>query len=189
MTQDIIEWDQIASLPGVHLRRTRSLTSSGITGSSSEVLLTHRGNTMTLADGQVLRVDKRWPDRWQVVNSGTGDPVVWICSRHYDRKARGYVIFPGHADSQDFRERNRDLMFPVKGSQRGNAVMTALVPASETTVLWFRRLAMREHEVVVNPECELTPRILSIIELTTAWLSGFFDAAGANARRRGAVRL
>ena len=133
----------------------------------------------------MLRVDKRYPDRWQVVEAGTGDPVLWICNRHYDRKATGYVIFPGQAGSQDFSERNRDLMFPVKGSRRGNAVMTAVLPASGTTMLWFRRVAMREHEVVVNPEWDLTPKVLGTIELTAAWLSGYFDIAGSNARRRG----
>jgi len=185
MTEDNIEWDRIASLPGAHLRRTTSLTSSKITGSSGEVLLTCRGRTLTMADGQVLRVDKRYPDRWEVADSGTGDPVLWICNRHYDRKARGYVIFSGQASSQDFSERNRDLMFPVTGSRRGNAVMTAVVPASGKTMLWLRRLAMREHEVVVSPEWDLTPRVLGTIELTAAWLSGYFDVAGSNARRRG----
>jgi hypothetical protein len=175
MTEDNTEWDRIASLPGVHLRRTTSLTSSKITGSSGEVLLTRRGTTMTLADGQVLRVDKRYPDRWRVADSSTGDPLLWICNRHYDRKPTGYVIFPGQANSEDFSERNRDLMFPVKGSRRGNAVMTAVVPASGTTILWFRQRAMREHEVVVTPEWDLTPTVLGTIELTVAWLSGYFD--------------
>ena len=183
MTESNIEWDRMASLPGVHLRRTASLNSSKITGHSGEVLLARRGGTMTLGDGRVLRVDKRYPDRWQVADSGTGDPVLWICNRHYDRKATGYVIFPGQASNQDFSERNRDLMFPVKGRRRGSAVMTAVIPASGTTILWFRRLARREHEVVVSPECELTPKVLSTIELTAAWLSGYFDIAGRNARR------
>ena len=181
VTEDKIAWDRIASMPGVHLRRTTSLTSSKITGSSGEALLTCRGRTITLADGQVLQVDKRYPDRWQVVDSRTGEPVLWICNRHYDRKPTGFVIF---GQASDFRERNRDLMFPVEGNRRSDAVMTAVVPASDATILWFRQLTRREHEVVVSPECDLTPKVLGIIELTTAWLSGYFDIAGANARRR-----
>lgn len=114
MTKDIIEWERMPSLPGVHLRRTTSLTSSKITSSSGEVLLTRRGKTLTLADGRVLQIDKRFPDRWQVNDSLTGDRVIWICNRHYDRKATGYVIFSKPASSQDFGERNRDLMFPVR---------------------------------------------------------------------------
>jgi hypothetical protein len=184
MTEDNIGWDQIGSLPGVHLRRASSLTGSKITGSSGEVVLTRRGKTIALADGQVLRVDKRYPDRWQVADSSTGDPVLWICNRHYNRKATGYVIFPAQVGGQDFSERNRDLIFPVKGSRRGNAVMTAVVPASGTTVLWIRRLAMREQEVVVSPEWELTPKVLGTIELTADWLSGYFDIARSSAGRR-----
>jgi hypothetical protein len=97
MTEDNIEWSQIASLQGVHLRRTTSLTSSKIRGSSGEVLLTCRGSSITLADGQVLRVDKRFPDRWQLIDSRTGDSVMWICNRHYDRKAHGvrHLLGPG----------------------------------------------------------------------------------------------
>jgi len=142
---------------------------------------------MTLADGQVLQVDKRYPDRWQVTDSRTSEPVLWICNRHYDRKPTGYVIFPRQAASQDFGERNRDLMFPVKGSRLGDAVMTAVVPASGATMLWFRQLTRREHEVVVSPEWDLTPKVLGIIELTAAWLSGYFDIAGPSARRRSAA--
>jgi hypothetical protein len=177
MTEGNVERDQVASQPGVHLRRTTSLTSSKIIGSSDEVLLTHRGGTMTLADGQELRVDKRYPDRWQVNDSRTGDPVLWICNRHYNRKARGYVIFAGQASSQDFSERNRDLMFPVVGSRRGNAVMTAVVPASGTTIMSFRPRARREDEVVVSPDWDLSARVLATIELTADWRSGFFDSA------------
>ncbi|MGN6678990.1 MAG: hypothetical protein ACTHKL_14595 [Streptosporangiaceae bacterium] len=185
MSEGDTEWVRLASLSGVRLRRTTSLRGSKITGSAGEVLLTRRGRTLTLADGQVLRVDKRYPDRWRVADSSTGDPVLWVCNRHFNRKATGYVIFPGQAGSEDFSERNRDLMFPVKGSRRGNAVMKAVIPASSMTVLWFRRLATREHEVVVVPEWELTPKVLGTIELTAAWLSGYFDVAGSNERRRG----
>jgi hypothetical protein len=174
MAEDKIAWDRIASMPGVHLRRTNSLTSSKITGSAGEVLLTCRGRTITLADGQVLQVDKRYPDRWQVVDSRTAEPVLWICNRHYDRKPTGFVIF---GQATDFRERNRDLWFPVTGSRRSDAVMTAVVPASDATMLWFRQLTRNEHEVVVSPEWDLTPKVLGIIELTTDWLSGYFDIA------------
>jgi hypothetical protein len=175
MTEDL-EWDQFASLPGVHLRRTTSLTGSKITGGSGELLLSRRGRTMTLAGGQVLQIDKRFPDRWQVADSGAASPVLWICNRHFDRQARGYVIFAGQAATQDFSERNRDLGFPVKGSRAGKAVMSAVIPASGTTVLWFRRLAMREHEVAVSPEWELTPVVLATIDLTAEWLHGFFES-------------
>lgn len=174
MTEVNIGWDLIGSLPGVHLRRTASLTSSKIAGSSGEVLLTRRGANITLADGQVMRVDKRYPDRWQVVDSLTGDPVLWICNRHFDERATGYVIFPREDSRQDFGERYRDLMFPVMGKP-SNAVMTAVAPASGATILWFRRLGMREHEVVINPEWDLTPKVLGTVELTVPWLSGYFD--------------
>lgn len=61
-------------------------------------------------------------------------------------------------------------------------MMTAVLTASGTTMLWFRQLGRHEHEVVVSAEWDVSPKVLSIIELTTAWLSGYF-----NVRRRSAA--
>jgi hypothetical protein len=158
------EWSRVADLPGVRLRRTNSLTDSKITGCSGEVLLTRRGRTMTLADGQMLRLDNQRPPRQQVADSGTGDPVLWIGRCHSYRSADGYILLPGQ----------RYLTFPVRGNRSGNAVMTA-VTESGITMLWFRRIGWRrEYEIVVSPDGELAPAFLCVIMLAADWLSVYF---------------
>ena len=153
------EWSQVADLPGRRLRLTDSLTGSKITGPSGEVLLTRRGRTMTFAGGQVLRLDNQRPPQQQVADSVTGDPVLWIARCHSYRCADGRIRFPGQGY----------LRFPVSGTRPGNAVMTA-VNESGSTMLWFRRIRWwGDHEIVVSPECDLTPAILCGIMLTANW--------------------
>src|SRR5215472_3604341 len=49
------EWQQVASLPGVRLRRA----GHKIIGSNEEVLLTRKGHKLTVSTGQVLRAEPR----------------------------------------------------------------------------------------------------------------------------------
>jgi hypothetical protein len=161
------EWRGVGDLPGERLRLTLSLSvwMSGavrrITSSSGEVLLSRRRRrTITLANGQALRLDysSPWRDELQLTDPLTGGPVLWIRGEHLPRRAGGLVLFPGQ----------RYLKFPVSGARPGNAVMTA-VTESGTTILWFRRT-----EVVVSPDCYLAPDVLSAIALAAPWLDSYF---------------
>ncbi len=142
------------------MRITDSLTDSKITGPSGEVLLMRRGRKMTLAGGRVLRLENQRPPRQQVVDSVTGDPVLWIGRCHSYHSADGSICFPG---GQGY------LRFPVTGTRASNAVMTA-VNESGSTMLWFRRIRWwGSYEIVVSPDCDLTPAILCVIMLTADW--------------------
>jgi hypothetical protein len=61
--------------------------------------------------------------------SGTGEPVARIYGAHGLREASGMAVLPGQ----------RCWHFPVMGTARADAVMTA-VNESGVTVLWFRIL-------------------------------------------------
>lgn len=153
------EWSRVADLPGRRLRMKDSLTNSKITGPSGEILLTRRGRNMTLASGQVLRLDNQRPPRQQVADPVTGEPMLWIGRCHSYRGADGYIRFPGQGS----------LMFPVTGTRASNAVMTA-VNESGSTMLWVRRTRWwGDYEIVVSPDCDLTPAILCVIMLTADW--------------------
>jgi hypothetical protein len=156
------EWRRVSDLPGTRLTvRARARIADKITGPCGEVLLTRRAGILTLATGQALRID--WPDH-QVTDTRTGDPVLWFCGLH----------FFGHAGGQILFRARRYLMFPVSGTGRRNAVMTA-VSESATTMLCFRRIPKGMIEVVVSPDCDLTPEILCAIALTAEWLDSYFD--------------
>jgi hypothetical protein len=96
----------------------------------------------------VLRFDSR---RQQLTDSVTDDPVLWMRGTNFYWQAGGHVLFP----------EGRYLLFPVSGTRRRNAVMTA-VSESGTTMLWFRRIPKRIIEVVVSPDCSLTPEVLCV---------------------------
>lgn len=158
-------WRLVRDLPGVRRRKA----GGKVADSLGQVLLTHRRRTMTLATGQVLRVDKSVTSvdamlmGRRVTDVGTGEPVLWIGGRHSDRVPSGRVLLPGR----------RLLVFPVVGTRPGNAVMTA-VTESGSTVLWFRRISWRNYEVVVGPDCDLATELLCVIDLAAGWLASYF---------------
>jgi hypothetical protein len=152
-------WRGVAELPGTHLCRAERK----ITGGHGETLLTRRWRELTFATSQVLQIGGRGA-KVDVV-SGAGDPVLWVRGYHLDRKAAGIVLLPGR----------RCFVFPVKGTWQLNAVMTG-VDESDTEVLWFRKMGLIAHEVVVSPGCDSTTEILCIVELVTPWLSSYFQS-------------
>jgi len=158
------DWQHVNDLPGVRLRLTRSKfgTVRQLTGSRAEVLLTRRFGTITLANGQVLRIDRRGQ---QVTDPATGEPLLWVRGSNFNGQAGGHVLFPGQ----------RYLMFPISGTKLGNAVMTA-VSESGAAMLWFRRTPKHAAliEIVASPDCPLTSEVLCAIALTAKWLGGYF---------------
>ena len=111
----------------------------------------------------------------------TGTPVLYtgghhagleIGGQHTDRYACGYIKFPGH----------RWLRFPVRGTRRANAVMTA-VDQGGTKVARYR-LARKESGlrwkvgITVHPGQELTDELALALALSAPWLSSFFQTNG-----------
>jgi hypothetical protein len=158
------DWQHVSELPGVRVSLTDSKlrTVRQLTGSRGEVLLTRRFGTISLANGQVLRFDRR---AQQVTDPATGDPVLWIRGSNFNGSAGGHVLLPWQ----------RYLVFPVSGTKLGNAVMTA-ISESGTAMLWFRRIPKHAAliEIVVSPDCQLTAEVLCTIALTAGWLGGYF---------------
>ena len=154
------QWLGVSQLPGTRLRRTSGRTST-ILGGYDEVLMTCRGDTLTVGSGGlVLRHD---PVRAQVVEAGTGDPFLRWIGGHSRHQARTVVL----------RQERRWLRFPVQGARLGNAVMRA-IDESGAEVLWFRKIDQTVTEAVVRPDCDVTPEILCLIECAASWLGAYF---------------
>jgi hypothetical protein len=111
----------------------------------------------------------------------TGTPVLYtgghhagleIGGQHTDRYACGYIKFPGH----------RWLRFPVRGTRRANAVMTAVDQSGNKVARY--RLARKETglrrrvEITVHPGQQLTDELALALALSAPWLSSYFHTNG-----------
>jgi hypothetical protein len=99
----------------------------------------------------------------------TGLAVLYTAGRHFDRVARGYVEFPGQ----------RWLRFPVRGTARSNAIMTA-VDQTGSQVARYRLAAggvftRRAIEITVHPDQALTDELILTLSLSARWISTFFE--------------
>jgi len=160
-------WLRVSDLPGTRLRCTWEwmvlFGPQQIVGSDGQVLLARRSMTWTVAaSGQRFSLRDE-----QVVDAATGRPILRAVGNHISRQAKTVVL----------RLQQRWFRFPVQGSRWRNGVMTA-VDESDTEVLWFRQTGRRAAEVVVSPQCALTPEILCVIELAAPWLGMYFMRQG-----------
>jgi hypothetical protein len=106
----------------------------------------------------------------------TGEPVLYTAGTHFDHFAGSYIKFPGQ----------RWLRFPVRGTSRGNAIMTA-VDQDGNKVARYRLGYARETDylktvmITVHPDHRLTEELALAIAVSPTWLSRFFkvqDRAG-----------
>jgi DivIVA domain-containing protein len=102
----------------------------------------------------------------------TGLPVLYTAGRHLSGDADGYVEFPGQ----------RWLRFPVRGTARSNAIMTAVDQAGRQ-VASYRMAAegvftRRAIEITVHPDQALTDELILTLALTARWISSFFESPG-----------
>jgi hypothetical protein len=67
----------------------------------------------------------------------------------------------------------RWLRFPVRGTTRGNAVMTA-VDQTETEVMWFRIAESKSVEVVISPDRSVTPEVLCAVTIASPLIGYYF---------------
>jgi hypothetical protein len=97
----------------------------------------------------------------------TGPPVLYTGGRHIDRSPGGYVQFPGR----------RWLQFPVRGTSRSNAIMTAVDQAGGQVARYMigdRRMI----HITVHPDQRLTDELILTLALTARWASSYFDSSG-----------
>lgn len=102
-----------------------------------------------------------------------GQPVLYTGSRHLERDPGGWVAFPGQ----------RWLRFPVRGTGRSNAIMTA-VDQSGGQVARYRiaspRVLMQwgAIEITVHPDQRLNDELILTLALTAPWVNSYFDSSG-----------
>lgn len=96
-----------------------------------------------------------------------GPPVLYTGGAHIDRTAHGYVQFPGR----------RWLRFPVRGTRRSNAIMTA-VDQEGRQVAKYMIADRRAIDITVHPDQRLTDELILTLALTARWVSSYFDSSG-----------
>jgi len=161
---------RIADLSGTRIRCPRGMEAGKILSSDGQLLMIRR--VKSSRTGEVL--EQTWTVvggvhafrvagvKGPVVDVSTGETKMRIIGQHGAGCAAAVVLF---ADQ-------RWLRFPVDGSSLRNAVMTA-VNESGRRVLWFSHIDA-EIEVVVSPECELSPELLCVIAMAASWLEQYF---------------
>jgi hypothetical protein len=118
------------------------------------------------AGSQAVAARKPWGLR--SLADRTGLAVLYTKGRHVNRVAHGYVEFPGQ----------RWLRFPVRGTTRWNAIMTAVDQAGRQ-VARYRLTAdgvftRRRIEITIHPDQALTDELILTLALTARWISSFF---------------
>ena len=98
----------------------------------------------------------------------TGASVLYTGGRHVDRVAGAYIKFPGH----------RWLGFPVRGTTRANAIMTAVDQAGNK-VARYRLVRNKASmwarvEITVHPDRELTEELTLVVVLSALFLRSYF---------------
>jgi hypothetical protein len=109
--------------------------------------------------------------RWLLYSMAdrTGLPIFYIGGHHLDGHADGYVEFPGQ----------RWLRFPVRGTDKSNAIMTA-VDQSGRPVARYRVAAesvfagLLAIEITVHPDHRLTDELCLTLAETAPWVISYF---------------
>jgi hypothetical protein len=110
---------------------------------------------------------------WGVLNvrellDEAGIPVLYISGSHWNHSAHASISFPGQ----------RWLRFPVRGTNRANAIMTAVDEAGNSVVR-YRIIPVRFGgivEIAVHPGWPLTDELVPAIALSAPWLNKYFSA-------------
>jgi DivIVA domain-containing protein len=104
----------------------------------------------------------------------TGIPILYASGMNYNRRACACVTFPDQ----------RWLRFLVRGTESGNAVMTAVDQAGNG-VARYRKSArdlpweQTEVEITVHPDRELTDELVLAIAISAEWLESYFGTPGS----------
>jgi hypothetical protein len=118
----------------------------------------------TLADGQAPEKD----DCLRQLIDETGRPILYTAGIPRG-PGGGYIKFPGH----------RWLQFPVRGTRRAHAIMTAVDQAGNKVaryrLAYTQPGAWRKVEITVHPGQTLTDELTLAITLSAPWLYQRFD--------------
>lgn len=107
----------------------------------------------------------------------TGTPILYTAGRNGDRRASACIGFPDQ----------RWLRFLVRGTYRGNAIMSAVDQARNRIAryrLTDKSGRQREYwrrasvEIIVHPGRKLTDELALTLALSAGWLGSYFDQSG-----------
>lgn len=111
---------------------------------------------------------------WRVLDirelvDDAGMPVLYTSGSHFNLRAHATISFPGQ----------RWLRFPVRGTARGEAIMTAVDEAGNSVVQYRiipRGFLLRRSivEITVHPGWALTDELLLAIAISAPWLNSYF---------------
>ena len=125
-----------------------------------------------LRSARMLRAaDDRDPLLRQLLDEA-GTAVLYRGGRHFNGTAGSYVKFPGQ----------RWLRFPVRGTTRADAIMTAVDQAGNKIARY--RLARTDSrwwkttEIAVHPGQQLTEELVLAIAVSAPWLSDYLQHPG-----------
>jgi len=106
------------------------------------------------------------------LRDSTGMPTLYSSGKHFNHVAGGRITFPDE----------RILMFPVRGTRRANAIMTAVdkdghkVARYRLTGHW--PFVANTAEITVHPEQLLTDELVLALVIYARWLSSYFSEPG-----------
>ena len=133
-------------------------------------LSTRKANEVCISKERFVLVRARARQSRKLVDA-TGTPVWYTSGRNFERSARASISFPD----------GRSLRFPVRGTHRANAIMTAVDEAGNSVARYrITRLGrsggLRNNvEVAVHPGWELTGELVLAITISAPWLSSYFS--------------
>ena len=93
-----------------------------------------------------------------------GTAVLYRSGVHQDRRARSYISFPGQ----------RWLRFPVRGTKRANAIMTAVDQAGNKVARYRFAGSRKTIESTVHPDHRLTDELALTICVSAPWMGEYF---------------
>jgi DivIVA domain-containing protein len=101
----------------------------------------------------------------------TGMPLLYTMGSAKGRRASARIGFPDQ----------RWLRFLVRGTRRGNAIMTAVDQAGNK-IARYRRVAGRagvinKIEIIIHPDQKLTDELTLAIAISARWLYEYFDTS------------
>ena len=109
-----------------------------------------------------LRASRGDPSLRQLLDD-TGTAVLYKGGTHFNYRARAYIKFPGQ----------RWLRFPVRGTSRGNAIMTAVDQAGNKVARYRFTDAGKTIEITVHPDRRLTEELALAIAVSAPWMGDY----------------
>jgi DivIVA domain-containing protein len=103
-----------------------------------------------------------------------GIAISYVSGRNYNRRACACVTFPDQ----------RWLRFLVRGTESGNAVMTAVDQAGNRVARYRKSTGdlpweQTEVEITVHPDRKLTNELVLAIAISAEWLESYFGSPGS----------